>query len=123
MQDGDWKVEPNEKAPAEVKDQEMKAESEEAKEDAKDDVTAKIQQKDDEKKTKFGGGGVHTNEEKTVEQYFGYYAKLANQQNMLQDQVRTNLYYSAIRNNPTNFMGKTVMDVGCGSGILSLFAA
>ena len=42
---------------------------------------------------------------------------------MLQDSVRTNLYWSAIRYNPSNFKGKIIMDVGCGSGILSLFAA
>ena len=35
------------------------------------------------KKEKFDGGGVYTNEEKTVQQYFGYYSKLVNQQNML----------------------------------------
>ena len=122
MEDADWKVNKAENESTEVKDQEMKADGEEVKKEAKEEPATKIHQKDD-VKDKFGGGGVHTNEEKTVEQYFGYYAKLANQQNMLQDQVRTNLYYSAIRNNPSNFMGKTVMDVGCGSGILSLFAA
>jgi len=37
--------------------------------------------------------------------------------------VRTNLYRDAIVKNPSNFRGKVVMDVGCGSGILSLFAA
>ena len=42
---------------------------------------------------------------------------------MMQDQVRTELYKKAILENPSNFQGKTVMDVGCGSGILSLFAA
>lgn len=42
---------------------------------------------------------------------------------MLQDQVRTELYRNAIVQNPSNFRGKVIMDVGCGSGILSLFAA
>ena len=42
---------------------------------------------------------------------------------MLQDTVRTELYRNAILNNPSNFAGKVIMDVGCGSGILSLFAA
>ncbi|KAL4857665.1 putative histone-arginine methyltransferase [Chlorella vulgaris] len=32
-------------------------------------------------------------------------------------------YYAAIIENPADFRGKAVMDVGCGSGILSLFAA
>ena len=42
---------------------------------------------------------------------------------MLQDEVRTPKYREAIIQNPSNFVGKVVMDVGCGSGILSLFAA
>ncbi len=42
---------------------------------------------------------------------------------MLQDHVRTQLYRDAIILNPTDFKGKVVMDVGAGSGILSLFAA
>jgi len=45
------------------------------------------------------------------------------QQNMLQDYIRTGTYYSASTENASDFAGKAVMDVGCGSGILSLFAA
>ncbi|KAI9312518.1 S-adenosyl-L-methionine-dependent methyltransferase [Dichotomocladium elegans] len=56
-------------------------------------------------------------------QYFGYYAMLQHQQNMLQDNVRTSTYRSAILlNGPKCFQNKTVMDVGAGSGILSYFA-
>ena len=39
------------------------------------------------------------------------------------DEVRTTHYRNAIVNNRTDFQGKIVMDVGAGSGILSLFAA
>jgi histone-arginine methyltransferase CARM1 len=55
--------------------------------------------------------------------YFHYYGMLQHQQNMLQDYVRTGAYFLAITDNPTDFAGKTIMDVGAGSGILSLFAA
>ena len=48
---------------------------------------------------------------------------LQHQQNMLQDYIRTGTYYAAILENKADFEGKAVMDVGCGSGILSLFAA
>ena len=55
--------------------------------------------------------------------YFGYYNQLAHQQNMLQDTARTTAYHRAIMANAEHFEGKVVMDLGCGSGILSFFAA
>lgn len=55
--------------------------------------------------------------------YFHYYGMLQHQQNMLQDYVRTATYYTAIMENKADFAGKVVMDVGAGTGILSLFAA
>jgi histone-arginine methyltransferase CARM1 len=55
--------------------------------------------------------------------YFHYYGMLQHQQNMLQDYIRTGTYFAAITENAVDFQGKAVMDVGCGSGILSLFAA
>jgi predicted RNA methylase len=42
---------------------------------------------------------------------------------MLMDEIRTNIYRNAILNNKIDFAGKVVLDVGAGSGILSLFAA
>jgi histone-arginine methyltransferase CARM1 len=62
-------------------------------------------------------------EQNSVQSYFQYYAKLGNQQNMLQDAVRTGTYRRSIVENPDDFQGKAVMDIGAGSGILSFFAA
>jgi len=42
---------------------------------------------------------------------------------MIKDSVRTNAYRDAIINNKDVFKDKVVMDVGCGTGILSMFCA
>uniref|UniRef100_A0A672Z8T1 Histone-arginine methyltransferase CARM1 n=1 Tax=Sphaeramia orbicularis TaxID=375764 RepID=A0A672Z8T1_9TELE len=52
-----------------------------------------------------------------------FYGYLSQQQNMMQDYVRTGTYQRAILQNHTDFKDKVVLDVGCGSGILSFFAA
>ncbi|BAT80264.1 histone-arginine methyltransferase [Vigna angularis] len=62
-------------------------------------------------------------ESSSAKMYFHYYGQLLHQQNMLQDYVRTGTYYAAVIENRSDFMGRVVVDVGAGSGILSLFAA
>lgn len=42
---------------------------------------------------------------------------------MLKDSVRTDTYRDFIYENKQLFAGKVVLDVGCGTGILSLFCA
>jgi hypothetical protein len=55
-------------------------------------------------------------------QYFHYYGMLFQQQNMLQDYMRTGTYQRAILENAQDFFGRTVLDVGAGSGELRRLA-
>ncbi|ORM41158.1 Protein arginine N-methyltransferase 8 [Babesia sp. Xinjiang] len=57
------------------------------------------------------------------EEYFKSYKGLEIHREMVNDHVRTSAYESFIRLNQTLFKNKVVLDVGSGSGILSLFAA
>ncbi|XP_058788875.1 histone-arginine methyltransferase CARMER isoform X2 [Phymastichus coffea] len=61
-------------------------------------------------------------EESSAMQYFQFYGYLSQQQNMMQDYVRTSTYQRAILGNLSDFKDKIVLDVGAGSGILSFFA-
>lgn len=55
--------------------------------------------------------------------YFDSYACIGIHADMLKDAVRTDAYRDAILRNPHIFAGSRVLDVGCGTGILSLFSA
>uniref|UniRef100_A0A1E1X2U3 type I protein arginine methyltransferase n=1 Tax=Amblyomma aureolatum TaxID=187763 RepID=A0A1E1X2U3_9ACAR len=61
-------------------------------------------------------------DEASAAQYFQFYGYLSQQQNMMQDYIRTSTYQRAILNNMEDFKDKVVLDVGAGSGILSFFA-
>ncbi|KAK9889475.1 hypothetical protein WA026_004749 [Henosepilachna vigintioctopunctata] len=77
-------------------------------------------------KAKSGkGASVFTvrTEDSSATQYFQFYGYLSQQQNMLQDFIRTYTYQRAILCNLNDFKDKVVLDVGAGSGILSFFAA
>ena len=54
-------------------------------------------------------------------QYFGAYADLSVHVEMLRDGRRTLAYKAALE--AADLRGKTVLDVGCGTGVLSVFAA
>jgi len=55
--------------------------------------------------------------------YFDSYSHFGIHEEMLKDEVRTLSYKHAICNNKHLFKDKIVLDVGCGTGILCMFAA
>ena len=55
--------------------------------------------------------------------YFDSYAHFGIHEEMLKDEVRTLTYRNSMWHNKHLFKGKIVLDVGCGTGILSMFAA
>lgn len=59
----------------------------------------------------------------TEQRYFSSYDHFGIHEEMLKDQTRTLAYRSAIYQNASMFKDKVVLDVGCGTGILSMFAA
>eukprot|EP01118_Nematostelium_gracile_P009662 TRINITY_DN3264_c0_g6_i1.p1 TRINITY_DN3264_c0_g6~~TRINITY_DN3264_c0_g6_i1.p1 ORF type:complete len:341 (+),score=101.53 TRINITY_DN3264_c0_g6_i1:108-1130(+) len=62
-------------------------------------------------------------EQTSSDYYWNSYAHFGIHEEMLKDEVRTKAYRNAIVNNKHLFKDKIVLDVGCGTGILSLFAA
>lgn len=55
--------------------------------------------------------------------YFDSYAHFAIHEEMLKDEVRTCTYRDSMLQNEHLFKDKIVLDVGCGTGILSMFAS
>jgi len=71
-----------------------------------------------------GNSDSNNNDDKTSKDYyFDSYAHHGIHEEMLKDEVRTRTYQLAILNNAHLFKNKIVLDVGCGTGILSMFAS
>ena len=62
-------------------------------------------------------------EECDDQSYAGSYAHFGIHHEMLSDRVRTESYRDAVIKNPDALRGKHVLDLGCGTGILSMFCA
>lgn len=58
-----------------------------------------------------------------LDYYFDSYSLSGIHVDMLSDKIRTESYKEAIFKNPSLFKDKIILDVGCGTGILSMFAA
>jgi protein arginine N-methyltransferase 1 len=55
--------------------------------------------------------------------YFDSYSHFGIHEEMLKDEVRTKSYMNAVLQNKHLFKDKIVLDVGCGTGVLSMFCA
>ncbi|PIA35395.1 hypothetical protein AQUCO_03500047v1 [Aquilegia coerulea] len=55
--------------------------------------------------------------------YFQSYSHVGIHEEMIKDRIRTETYRAAITQYQSSIAGKVVVDVGCGTGILSIFCA
>merc|ERR1712137_922069 len=67
--------------------------------------------------------GVAPDDMTAADYYFDSYAHFGIHEEMLKDEVRTQTYRKSILDNTHLFKDKVVLDVGCGTSILSMFAA
>ncbi|XP_064545390.1 protein arginine N-methyltransferase 1 [Drosophila montana] len=67
--------------------------------------------------------GIVRNAPTLDKEYFNSYSHFGIHYEMLSDKVRTSSYRAALMQNQKYLHGKSVLDVGCGTGILSIFAS
>jgi protein arginine N-methyltransferase 1 len=65
----------------------------------------------------------HSDIENKKDYYFNSYSSFNIHEEMLKDKIRTGTFKDAIMENTDIFKDKIVLDIGCGTGILSIFAA
>ncbi|CBY20181.1 unnamed protein product [Oikopleura dioica] len=102
-----------------TKDEDFMADNKNIKSTAADQSDVKRRQQEIQKlleDTEIGQGRLNDG-------YFDSYADYGIHAEMLQDKARTEAYRNVILKNPHLFKDKVVVDVGCGTGILSMFAA
>ena len=75
------------------------------------------------KETKYKDTNDPKSDRTSKDYYFDSYAHHAIHEEMLKDEVRTRTYEMAIKHNAHLFRDKVVLDVGAGTGILSMFAS
>lgn len=69
------------------------------------------------------GEEISTKDMTSADYYFDSYAHQGIHEEMLKDEVRTLTYRNSVYNNPHLFRDKVVLDIGCGTSILSMFCA
>ena len=66
---------------------------------------------------------THASQPPSTDPYFDSYTQPTVHETMLKDRTRTNAYHHFIHGHKSLFTNATVLDVGCGTGILSFFCA
>jgi len=84
---------------------------------------AAVEEKEQEEEGDQGIVKTKAPDEVDYANYFCAYAELYHQKQMLVDTIRMEQYMASIINNKKQFKGKVVIDIGAGTGILSIWAA
>ncbi len=74
-------------------------------------------------KSDAAADAADTDKDKYDQGYFSSYSYNSIHETMIKDRVRTDAYRDFIYDHKDLFQGKVVLDVGCGTGILSMFCA
>ena len=92
--------------------------------DIKMDAKKKISEipSDEKPQTPDTTGNIALEEMTSKDYYFDSYAHFGIHEEMLKDEVRTLTYRNSMYENKHLFKDKVVLDVGCGTGILCMFA-